>query len=80
MSICNIFRESEQPTQYTKTEGCNRIILRCDDKEDSIQTSPSLYSIRYEVLLLAITIRSSHHIIKKFVALSHHHMHHKSDE
>jgi hypothetical protein len=32
------------------------------------------------VLLLAITIRSSHHIIKKFVALSHHHMHHKSGE
>jgi hypothetical protein len=40
--------------------------IGCDDKKNSItQTSPSLHSIRYEMLLPAITIRSSHHIIKK---------------
>jgi hypothetical protein len=51
-------------------EGCNTII-ECDDRKSRItQTSSLLHSIRYEKLLLAITIMISHLItsLKKFMA------------
>ena len=51
-------------------EGCNTII-ECDDRKSRItHTSSLLHSIRYEKLLLAITIMISHLItsLKKFMA------------